>query len=204
MTRPKTLLDMAGAAGNPVAWSKSALVLIDHQQEYAVGGGLPLPGVDAAVAEIARLLQAARSAGAPVIHVRHHGRPGGALFNPEGPNAAFIPAVAPQAGEAIVTKGLPNSFAGTDLDAVLKSSGRKEVVFAGFMTHMCVSASVRSALDHGYRAVVVAAGCATRDLPDPLGDGVVPAADLNRVTLTALSDRFAAIVPAASAIAATA
>jgi hypothetical protein len=34
---------------------------------------------------------------------------------------------------------------------------------------MCVSATVRSALDHGYASTVVAAACATRDLPDPLG-----------------------------------
>lgn len=200
MTRPKTLLEMAGAAGQPVLWDKSVLLLIDHQVEYTAAGGLPLTGIDAAAAEVGRLLAMARKNGAPVIHVRHHGRPGGALFNPEGPAAQFIAGIGPAAGEAIVTKALPNSFAGTDLDAQLKALGRKELIVAGFQTHMCISATVRSAVDHGYRSVVVAAACATRDLPDPLGAGVMAAADLHRVTLTALSDRFATILPDAGAI----
>jgi nicotinamidase-related amidase len=200
MSRPKTLLEMAGAAGIPVAWEKSTLLLIDHQNEYLADGGLPLTGIDAAVAEIGRLLSAARKAGAPVVHVRHHGKPGGALFNPESPKAAFIAGIGPQDGERIVTKALPNSFAGTDLDAVLKELGRKELIIAGFQTHMCVSATARNAIDHGYRGVVVAAACADRDLPDPTGNGTIPAAEMHRITMAALNDRFALVVPNAAAI----
>ncbi|MFN4310765.1 MAG: cysteine hydrolase family protein [Ferrovibrio sp.] len=200
MTRPKTLLEMAGAAGQPVQWEKSILLLVDHQNEYLADGGLPLTGMDAAVAEIGRLLATARANGAPVVHVRHHGRPGGALFNPEGPKVDFISSVRPLDGERMVTKGLPNSFAKTDLDAVLKQLGRNELIIAGFQTHMCISATARSALDHGYRAVVVGAACADRDLPDPTGNGTVPAAEMHRITLAALNDRFALVVPDAAAI----
>lgn len=201
MSRPKTLLEMAGAAGIPVAWEKSTLLLIDHQNEYLADGGLPLTGIDAAVAEIGKLLAAARKAGAPVVHVRHHGRPGGALFNPDGPKAAFIAGVGPKDGERVVTKALPNSFAGTDLDAVLKELGRKELIIAGFQTHMCVSATARNAIDHGYRGVVVNAACADRDLPDPTGTGTIPAAEMHRITMAALNDRFALVVPDAESIA---
>ncbi|WP_341915562.1 cysteine hydrolase family protein [Ferrovibrio terrae] len=204
MTRPKTLLEMAGAAGIPVAWEKSTLLLVDHQNEYLADGGLPLTGMDAAVAEIGRLLAAARANGAPVVHVRHHGRPGGALFNPEGPKADFIAGVQPKDGERIVTKGLPNSFAGTDLDAVLKELGRKELIIAGFQTHMCISATARSAIDHGYRGIVVAKACADRDLPDPMGTGTIKAEEMHRITLAALNDRFALVIPDAAAIAARA
>jgi nicotinamidase-related amidase len=200
MTRPKTLLEMAGAAGQPVLWEKSVLLLVDHQVEYTAAGGLPLIGIDDAVAEVSRLLGAARRHAAPVIHVRHHGRPGGALFNPEGPGSRFITGLGPQDGEGLVTKALPNAFAGTDLDAQLEALGRKDLIVAGFQTHMCISATVRSAVDHGYRCAVVAAGCATRDLPDPLGTGVMSAAELHRATLAALSDRFAAILPDAGVI----
>ncbi len=201
MSRPKTLLEMAGAAGIPVLWEKSTLLLVDHQNEYLADGGLPLAGMDAAVAEIGNLLAAARAHGAPVVHVRHHGRPGGALFNPEGPKAEFIAGVHPREGERVVTKSLPNSFAKTDLDAVLKDLGRNELIIAGFQTHMCISATARSALDHGYRAVVVAAACADRDLPDPTGAGTIMAAEMHRITLAALNDRFALVVPNAAAIA---
>jgi nicotinamidase-related amidase len=40
MSRPKTLLEMAGAAGIPVLWEKSTLLLVDHQNEYLADGGL--------------------------------------------------------------------------------------------------------------------------------------------------------------------
>ena len=84
----------------------------------------------------------------------------------------------------------------------LQKAGRRALIVAGFATHMCVSATVRSALDHGYASTVVAAACATRDLPDPLGGQPVSAADLQRVALVELADRFATVVPDASALAA--
>jgi len=193
MTRPKTLLEMAGAPAAPSAWDRAALLLIDCQNEYAAGGKLALPGVDAAVAAAGALLARARAAGTPVVHVVHRGRAGG-LFDPDGPGGAIVAPLAPRSGETVVAKTLPNSFAKTELDAVLKQTGRPELIVGGFMTHMCVSASVRAALDHGYRSTVVAAACGTRDLPDPLG-GVQSAEAVHRATLAALADRFAVVVP---------
>jgi nicotinamidase-related amidase len=93
-----------------------------------------------------------------------------------------------------VVKSLPNAFAKTDLDARLKATGRIDLIVAGFMTHMCVSATTRAALDLGYRATVVAEATATRDLPDGTG-GVLEAALVKRVALAELADRFARVVP---------
>ncbi len=197
MNTPKTLLEMAGATRVVAQWESAALLLIDPQLEY-VSGGLPLNGIEAAIAECARLAALARQAGAPIFHIVHHGRPGGALFNPEGKYVAIMPQLAPVGSETIVVKHLPNAFAGTDLDRLLRDTGRKQVVIAGFATHMCISATTRAALDHGYAATVVAAACATRDLPNPLG-GTVPAATVHQATLAALADRFASVVPAADA-----
>jgi nicotinamidase-related amidase len=197
MAAPKSLLEMSGAPRHPSAWDKAALVLIDQQREY-VDGGLPLPGVQAAIAETAKVLDLARQNGAPIIHVVHHGRPGGGLFNPDGPMAAIVPALTPRAGETVLPKSMPNAFTRTNLADLLKASGRTEIVVTGFMTHMCVSATVRSAVDHGYRVTVVANAAATRDLPDPLG-GVQSAAAVHRATLAALADRFAIVVPDAKA-----
>ncbi|WPB79020.1 cysteine hydrolase family protein [Archangium violaceum] len=191
MNTPRTLFAMAGAPVHPSPLDRAALVLIDIQAEYTAGA-LPLAGVDAAVAEAARVLELARRRGVPVVHVAHHGTPGGP-FDPQGPGSAFISAVAPIDGETVVTKGLPNSFAGTNLHERLKAIGRPELIIAGFMTHMCVSATARAALDLGYRSTVVAAATATRDLPDPLG-GVITAAELQRTELAALGDRFAVVV----------
>lgn len=195
MNTLKTLLEMAGAPRIVAKWEQAALLLIDHQLEY-VSGGVPLSGIEAAIAECARLVELARKAGAPIFHIVHHGRPGGALFNPEGQYVAIMPQLVPVDGETVVVKHLPNAFAGTELDSLLQACGRKQLVIAGFATHMCISATTRAALDHGYAVTVVAAACATRDLPDPLG-GIVPAASVHRATLAALADRFATVVPAA-------
>lgn len=194
---PKTLLDFAGAPRHPAPLDRAALVLIDHQMEY-VDGVVPMAGMDAAVAAAAALLALARAHGVPVFHVLHHARPGAVVFNPDGPGVAVIPALAPLADEEVVIKSLPNSFAATDLDARLRASGRSELIVAGFATHMCVSATTRAALDLGWRTTVVADACATRDLPAP-GGGVVRAAELHRAELAALADRFAVVVPDASA-----
>jgi nicotinamidase-related amidase len=192
MSTPKTLLEMSGANLAPPSWDDAVLVLIDCQQEY-VDGTLALPGVAPALKECAKLLDLARGAGAPVVHVVHHGPAGGGMFDPEGPSGAEAIEVTPLSGEAIVAKGLPNSFAGTDLHAVLEATGRTKLVLAGFMTHMCISSTARVAMDLGYSNTVVDMACATRDLPDGQG-GVMAADDLHRAALVALSDRFAVIV----------
>jgi nicotinamidase-related amidase len=191
---PRTLMDFAGARRTPADWSAAALLVIDPQLEYLTGQ-VPLAGMPLAIAAIARLQRMARQAGAPVFHIVHHARPGSALFDPEREGARIIPALAPVDGEAIVTKGLPNALAGTTLHAQLQAAGRRQLVICGFATHMCISATARSALDHGYASTVVASACATRDLADPLTGGLVPAAEVHRSTLAALHDRFALVVP---------
>lgn len=198
MSEAKTLLQMAGAPQRPAALSESALVMIDCQCEY-VDGVLALPGVEPALAECAKVLARARAVNVPIVHVQHKGQPGG-LFDPEADSFTIAAPAAAETGEVCVTKELPNAFAGTELTDVLRETGRKTVIFAGFMTHMCISSSVRAATDLGFGATVVGDACATRDLPDGKG-GVVSAADLHRASLAALSDRFAIIVPDAAVLA---
>lgn len=193
---PATLFDLAGVQPVPARLAESVVVVIDAQQEY-VDGALPLAGVEQAVAAAARLVQRARAAGAPVVHVLHRG--GGRLFNPAGRLFAAVEPLAAQTGEAVVEKRLPNAFAGTSLQQVLKATGRDRLIVVGFMTHMCVSSTVRAALDLGYTTTVVAAATATRDLPDGHG-GVVPAAAVQQAALAALADRFAVVVDEVEAI----
>jgi len=199
-TLPKTLLQIVGAPLHPSPLDRSAVVLIDAQLEYLTGA-IPLKGIDAAVTEARRLLDLARERHVPVFHVVHHGRPGAAIFDPQSPNVTIIPALSPREGEPIVVKSLPNAFAGTDLHRLLEETGRKELIIAGFATHMCISATARAALDLGYRSTIVATATATRDLPHLYGRCVVPADTVQDVALAALADRFAVIVPDAAALA---
>lgn len=192
-----TMLQMAGAAPSPATMADGTLLIIDAQREYT-DGLLPLPGVQSAIEALATLLEKARHAGAPIVHVRHQSK--GKAFNPSSTGYEIVAALTPRDGEAIIDKGLPNAFAGTDLAKQLAVSGRKNLIVGGFMTHMCVSATVRSATDNGFMSTIAADTVATRDLPDATGGPTISADAINRITLAALSDRFAWIVPTANKI----
>lgn len=195
-----TMLQMAGAAPTPATMADGVLLIIDAQREYT-DGLLPLTGVTSAVDALAVLLDKARKAKAPVVHVRHKGSSTGKAFNPTLSGFEIVNPLTPRDGEMVIDKGLPNAFAGTELAKHLQASGRKNLIVGGFMTHMCVSATVRSATDHGFMSTVAADTVATRDLPDATGGATVAADAINRITLAALSDRFAWIVPKATQIA---
>jgi len=194
MSAPRTLLEMAGADLAPPRLAESVLLLIDAQGEYRTGR-LPLEGIEPSLAALAALLGRARRAGAAVIHVAHKGRAGG-LFDRDGAGGAILAEVAPASGEAVVEKPLPNAFAGTDLAERLAAIGRKNLVVAGYQTHMCVSSTARAALDLGYRVTIPADACATRALPDPMGGAPLSGAAIHRHALAELADRFAIVVPA--------
>jgi nicotinamidase-related amidase len=192
-----TMLQMSGLAPTPATMADGVLVIVDAQREYT-DGLLPLAGVQAAVDALAVLLDKARRAEAPVIHIRHKGP--GKAFNPSSTGYEIVKQLTPRDGETVVDKGLPNAFAGTELARHLTAIGRKNLIVGGFMTHMCVSATVRSATDHGYMCTVAADTVATRDLPDATNGATISAEAINKITLAALSDRFAWIVPEASGI----
>ena len=201
--RPQSLLQIANARLDPSPLDRSVLVLVDAQLEY-VGGRLPLAGIDQAISEAERLLALARRQAMPVLHVVQHSPPSRGLFDRTGPLVAVIPPLAPREGEPTVIKTLPNAFAGTDLRDRIQATGRSEMILAGFMTHMCISATARAALDHGIRTTVVAAATATRDIPDPLTGETIPAAVVHRTALAELADRFAIVVADAGALTASA
>ncbi|MGH6715540.1 MAG: cysteine hydrolase family protein [Bradyrhizobium sp.] len=197
MTVPKTLLQLAGADLSLPRLGDACLVLIDLQNEYRAGP-LALPGAEAAIANAARLLTRARESGAAIFHIAHNGKPG-SLFDRAAERGAIADRVAPRGTEPVIEKALPNAFAGTDLQERLKATGRRDVVLAGMMTHMCVSSTARAALDLGFRVTIDAESCATRDLPDGRG-GTVAATAVHDVALAALADRFAIIAYQGSAL----
>lgn len=192
LTNPtaRTLLDLLGATPDAARLSNAVLLIIDAQREY-VDGALPLAGIGDALCVGGRLLQRARAAATPIVHVLHRG--GGPLFDPQG--VGFQPAapLIPQVGETVVEKTLANAFAGTTLEEALAATARKNLIVIGFMTHNCVSSTVRAAREKGYACTVVAPATATRDLPDGRG-GTIPAAALQAACLAGLSDTMAKIV----------
>ena len=173
--------------------SENALILIDFQNDYFDGGAFPLVNTLDAVENAARLVAAFRKAGRPVIHVRHHSTEEDATFFVPGTDGAEIhAAVAPAAGEPVVTKFNINAFLDTDMKALLDTRGIRHVTVVGAMSHMCVDAFVRAASDFGYGVTVVHDAVATRDLD--FGGRTVPAADVHAAFMSALAFAYAELV----------
>jgi hypothetical protein len=79
---PTTLRSLADLPTSPASLAESTLVMIDCQNTYT-RGAMELEGVQAALDEAATLLDRARSAGIPIIHIQHSDGPG-SLFDIEG------------------------------------------------------------------------------------------------------------------------
>ena len=189
---PRTLRDVSGLDSQPAALSRSALVMVDLQNTYREGV-MRLEGVEAALAEARGLLERARDAGIPIFHIQHDAG-AGSPYDLSAPIGQISDEVAPREEEAVIVKGYPNSFIGTDLEARLRATGVKDIVLAGFMTHMCINSTARGAFNLGFRPTVVAAPPAPRSQPRP-PRAVLPAAALQAASLAALGDLFAVVAP---------
>ncbi|MFD9793199.1 isochorismatase family protein [Streptomyces sp. NPDC059070] len=191
------LRDVVGLPGHPARLSESVLVLIDFQNTYRTGV-MALEGAEEALAAGARLLARARAAGVPVVHVINDGGEGGP-YDIRAHIGSLSDEVAPADGETVVVKQFPNAFHDTELEQVLTGLGAapgdgRDLVLAGFMTHMCVGFTAQGAFNLGYRPTVVAEATATRPLPAPDGT-VLPAAALQTAALTTITDLFGVVAP---------
>src|SRR6201982_3291478 len=87
-----TMLQMSGLAPTPATMADGVLLIIDAQREYT-DGLLPLTGVAGAVDALATLLEKARKAGAPIVHVRLKGP--GKAFNPSSTGYEIVKQLTP-------------------------------------------------------------------------------------------------------------
>ena len=136
------------------------------------------------------VIEAWRSAGRPIIHVRHDSVQPGSTLAPGTPGNAFRPGFKPREGEPLVTKSVNSAFIGTDLDLRLKRLGAKHVVVFGISTDMCVSTTVRTGANLGWNMILVPDACDCFDLPDGLG-GTISAEDVQRAHVATLAFEFA-------------
>ncbi len=88
--------------------------MIDLQNTYT-RGVMQLEGVQPAIDQAAELLDRARSAGIPVIHIQHDDGVD-SLYDVRGESGAIVDRVAPRDGETVIVKNYPNAFVATDLN----------------------------------------------------------------------------------------
>ncbi len=171
--------------------AQSALVIIDMQQGMATPEAGPRNNPQAEV-NIARLQQAWRARGWPIVHVRHVSRTPGSLFWPGQPGNEFQPALAPLPNEHVVEKNIPCAFTLTGLERWLRVRGITGLVVTGVSTNNSVEASARTAGNLGFATTVVSDACYAYDKTDFAGTPR-SAAEVHAMSLANLDGEYAQI-----------
>ncbi|GEM47846.1 cysteine hydrolase [Deinococcus cellulosilyticus] len=159
--------------------SKTALVLIEFQNDFTTPGGA-LHGAVQGVMESSHMLdntralvQQAREQGVTIIHAPISFAPGYGELNPQPygilkgvvDNNAFVKGtwgaeiiddLKPQQGDIVIEgkRGLC-AFSSTNLDFILRSRGLQNVALAGFLTNCCVESTMRTAYEKGFNVLTL-------------------------------------------------
>ena len=186
------------------AMMTTCLLLLDLQNDIVdADGKLGASGLAEVVrqrgvlANARRALDAARSRGQMVVHVRVGFRPdyadslsvaprvqklkaaGAAVIGTWG--CEFAQSVAPLPGEVIITKQCVNPFFNTNLLTLLLRRGIAQVVLGGVATNLVVESTARAADDAGFGVTVLEDCCAA---PNP---------EWHRFSVTAMLPLFGSV-----------
>lgn len=152
-----------------------ALLAMDFQN--GIAGEFTGTGV---LEKAAQAVEAARSAGIPVVWVRVSFRPGfpevpaegsqfsalrgrGEALEQDKEGTQILEQLAPRPEEPVVLKRRVSAFTGSDLDVVLRATGATELVLAGIATSGVVLSTTRQAADLDFSLTVLSDACADRD-----------------------------------------
>ncbi len=172
---------------------KSALLLIDIQNDYFPGGKNELFQPEQAAAKAQLLLEYFRKRGLPVFHVQHISvKSDSSFFLPETEGVKINSLVSPKSEEMVLVKHAPNAFLNTGLEQLLHAQNIERLVICGMMSHMCVDSTVRAAKDAGFSVLLPEDACTTKDLN--WGGNPIPAPTVHQAFMAALSGSFAQII----------
>jgi nicotinamidase-related amidase len=146
---------------------------------------------------IARLLDAWREKGAPLIHIRHRSTSPAGRF--KGQALDFKPEARPYSGEPVIEKTVNSAFIGTDLEQRLRAAGIDTILITGLTTDHCCSTTARMGANLGFTVWFASDATATFDRRAPDG-AVIDAQTMHRTELASLSGEFAEIIESDEAI----
>lgn len=176
---------------------KTALILVDIQNDYFDGGLWPVDRMERVAANAALLLAAARQRGDLVVHIRHENQiPDVPFLQPGTPGAGIHASVAPEGSEMVLTKHRANSFHGTGLLELLREAGIGAVTICGAMSQMCIDATARAAGDHGFQVTVAEDACGAKEMA--FGGVEVSAAQVHAAFMMPLAMGYAQVVQTGS------
>jgi nicotinamidase-related amidase len=161
-----------GAAPFKVVSAKSALLVIDMQDEFVKPGWTPfwVPESTRQVPKIRTLINVCRRKGIPVIFTAFAGtynykdRPASGMLMPNRYNhVAQDPAwfrdghiwaeLGPLEDEIIMHKPSYGAFFDTPLETILRNLGKDTVIICGTLTNFCCGMTARQAYERGFKVV---------------------------------------------------
>ncbi len=180
-------MNTAGSNPRATRYSKddTALLFVDVQKMFCLPGrdpGHPEMTADhyyfrrlagTAIPNQARLIDAARRNGIPVVHtiiealtadcrdVSLDHRLSGLMVPKGHPDAQPIDELTPIDNEIVLPKTSSGVFNSTVIDYVLRNMGITRLIVAGVVTDQCVDMAVRDAADKGYLVSLPEDACAT-------------------------------------------
>lgn len=151
---------------------------------YADQAGLDIEQLRAPIEPIRQLLVVARRRGLFIVHTREGHRSdlsdlsdtkrrraeaSGAPIGSPGPMGRLmvrgeygndlIDELKPEPSEPVIDKPGYSAFAHTDLELLLRNRGIRQLILTGVTTEVCVSSTLRQAVDLGYACLTVADAC---------------------------------------------
>jgi maleamate amidohydrolase len=154
--------------------SRAAALFVDLQEEHRGDSRYLVEGYDGIIANVQRLQQAARAAGVPLFHSAYIVEVGASSTKPfhpvmadgtsafsdaADPLTAICPEIAPIGGETLLIKTDASSFANGELEQLLVQRDVEWLFVAGVWTEACVAATVKDAVERGFRVVLVKDAC---------------------------------------------
>jgi maleamate amidohydrolase len=144
---------------------KTALILVDVINSFfEPGHPNHYEGVEAVLPALRRLMEAARAAGAIVVHAAEKHRPEFHDFEwkklpvhhlEDAHDAAFFADFRPAGPtETVVYKRRFSAFFATDLALFLREQNVTRVIIAGVKTNVCIRATAQDAFANGFEPVV--------------------------------------------------
>ncbi|UTH74403.1 cysteine hydrolase family protein [Chromobacterium sp. IIBBL 290-4] len=145
--------------------ARTALLIIDLQNDYFPGGKYPLANTAAALDNSLRAIAQARAQNMPVILVQHVAASAASpFFAPDSEGVRIHPQVLAAAPDApVVIKQHADSFLNTDLSALLQKLEINTLLIGGMMTQNCVTHTALSRAADPYQVSVLQDCCATVD-----------------------------------------
>lgn len=184
---------------------QNALIVIDMQESFRVRPLWSTLHNPALIANVRRLVDAARSGGDEVIWVLHAEEGTGGEFDPANGHVRIVDELQADKCEPIIVKSSHNAFSTTNLQQVLTMRGVGSVTVCGLRTEQCVETTARVASDFGYEVTFVTDATGSFPIPhweapaditvdELLADPrTLAAADVVSRTEYALAGRFATV-----------